>query len=451
MKKKIFIIGIVLIVLTSATWIILVQIKNQQMKNVVNRDVIYEGIYVEGISIGGISKSEATSLLESTFDRKFKDKELKIYYEDKVAYKLPYDYFEFKTDYKKLVNKAYSIAREGTLKERYNIIEQMKKSAVHFSTSEWYNDDKVLSFIASIKDSFFVEPKDAVLKKTVDSFGIEDEVIGKAIDIDKSVSAINKALAKGEDEVQLEVITTKPKVTRAYYEDVKELLGSFSTSFSSSQDARNNNLKVACQFINGTILAPNEVFSTNETIGPTDSEHGYQAAPIIIGGILQKGYGGGVCQVSTTLYNAVLYAELEIVERKNHSLAVGYITKGRDATLANGYIDFKFKNNTEYPIYIESYTANNQIYMNIYGKETRDPDRKIDFETEVVNTIMPPPEKVTIDTSLTPDQEVVEKKAIVGYTVKLYKLVYNQNKLQDKIEINTSHYAAYAAQIRRGP
>ncbi|MBC7960815.1 MAG: VanW family protein, partial [Vallitaleaceae bacterium] len=397
---------------------------------------------MEDIHIGGLSKAAALSLLQSTIDKRYKNKELKIFYEQTAAYKLPYDYFDFRTDYENLIEMAYGLAKVGTLKERFVQVEKMKEGTVRFSTKEWYDDGKVIRFVQELEPNYYVKAQDATFEKTEAGFVIHDEVVGKAINVEASVKAINEALVKGKSQVNLEVITTEPQITKTFYEDIKDLIGSYTTAFSSNQVGRNENLRVAASLIDKTLLLPGEVFSTNDTIGPTDAAHGYQEAPVIVNGLIQKGFGGGVCQVSTTLYNAVLLAELEIVERRNHSLAVAYIEKGRDATLADGSIDFKFKNNTNTPIYIESYLEDYHIHMNIYGKETNTANRSIDFETEVVDTIMPPPEKITEDPTLKPNEEVVEKKAIVGYTVKLYKLIYIDNALTDKIEINTSYYAA---------
>lgn len=432
-------------------WVVNILITNQHMKEAVGRDVIYEGIYVEDLHIGGLTKTEAISLLNAAITKRFKNREIKIVYEGDVVYKLPYEYFEFKTDYKDLINKAYELGKIGTVKERYAQIKKMEKNNIYYAINEWYNDAKVEEFIDSIVEDYYIEPQNATLEKNSDGFLIHDEVIGKAIDSEKSVKAINKELIAGSDAVDLVVITKEPEVTKVFYEDIKDLIGSFSTAFSANQEARNQNLRVASGLINGTILRPDETFSTNATIGPTDQEHGYQEAPVIVSGVLKKGLGGGVCQISSTLYNAAILAEIEIIERKNHSLAVGYIDKGRDATLAGDYIDFKFKNNTGFPIYIESYIKDYKIYMNIYGKETREDNRTIKFETAIIKTIMPPPEKVTFDSTLKPLEEVVEKKAIVGYTVKLYKLIYIDNVLKDKVEVNTSYYSAYPAEIRRGP
>ena len=212
---------------------------------------------------------------------------------------------------------------------------------------------------------------------------------------------------------------------------------------------RNENLRVASNKVNGTLIHPGEIFSTNKTID-VSTENGYQAAPIIVNGKLQPGVGGGVCQIATTLYNAVLYAELEVVERKNHSMPVGYIAKGKDATLAGDYIDFKFRNNMDYPVYIESYIEDNKLYMNIYGKEIRASNRKIVLNSSIINTIPQPAQKVIIDPTLKPGERIVEKKGRTGYNVELYKLIYVNDELVKTELVNTSYYQPVGAEVRVG-
>ena len=137
--------------------------------------------------------------------------------------------------------------------------------------------------------------------------------------------------------------------------------------------------------INGTVLYPGEEFSVGQTIGPLTAAGGYELAGAYENGQTVQSYGGGVCQVSTTLYNAVLKAELEVTQRSNHSMIVTYVKPSMDAAIAGDYKDLKFVNNLDAPIYIEGYTVGKDIYFNIYGQETRPSNRKVTYESEVVS------------------------------------------------------------------
>ncbi len=260
-------------------------------------------------------------------------------------------------------------------------------------------------------------------------------------------------MLEGDTNISIIANETNPKYSAQDLNKIQDILGSFSTKYTNkggSDNGRITNMKVASQRINGTILYPGEVFSTNKKFGATTKENGYKPAPTILNGKFIDEYGGGVCQVSSTLYNAVLYSELEIIERQNHSLKVGYLDYGYDATLAGDYIDFKFKNSTSYPIYIESYLTENEVICNIYGYEQRPNNRNIKFENALIEVIEPSPKVVKETDDLPEGEEKVEVKALKGYKYKLYKLVYIDNKLKEKILVNNSYYKPRAEEVLIG-
>lgn len=449
-KMSITIIISVVIIAGIIGTIIALALNKKHISDIVERDVIYDGIYIEKIHIGGLSKEEAIKHVQAEVKKLETQKQLKILAQGKELHLLPYSYFENEINYDALIEKAFQVARNGDIKTRYKQIKKLENEPIVFEIEDKYKEQKFIDLMSSLKPMFDIEPKDSYIERIDNVFVIHEEVIGKTIVLDESINNIKEAIKNELDSVELEVAETVPEVTKEVYEDIKDLIGNYYTEFSLSQPSRNENLRVASQFINGTVLFPGEVFSTNTTIGPVDATNGYKEAPIILNGKIQPGIGGGVCQIATTLYNAVLLAELEVVQRQNHSMPVGYIEKAKDATLAGDYIDFKFKNNTDTPIYIESYINENELHMNLYGKETRPPERKIGFESVIIDTIMPPPQKVTLDPSLKEGQEVVEKKATIGYTVKLYKKIYVNEELVENILVNTSTYGAVAAEVRKG-
>ncbi len=161
--------------------------------------------------------------------------------------------------------------------------------------------------------------------------------------------------------------TKVPRITPEMLAPVDTILSSFSTSYASSTD-RGSNVKTAAEAIDGTVLLPNEVFSFNQTVGPRSTDNGYLTAPVIIEGQLTEGTGGGVCQVSTTLYNAVLLADLQVTRRSHHSLPSHYVAAGRDATVSYHHIDFRFKNTSAAPIIIEAHPGVRHLTMRILGQ-----------------------------------------------------------------------------------
>ena len=183
---------------------------------------------------------------------------------------------------------------------------------------------------------------------------------------------------------------------------------------------------------------PGDTFSYNKATGKRTVDNGYKDAPVIVQGVMQEGIGGGVCQVSTTLYNATLYAGLEYVELRNHSIAPSYVSKGRDATVADSGIDFVFKNNLNHPIYIKNYVSGNTVTCQIYGS-SKD-KQNIQIETNTDNVSKAPTKKVDDPTILKGEEKVMEKGRD-GYTVSTYRIYKDkQGNVIKKEKVATSYY-----------
>ena len=193
--------------------------------------------------------------------------------------------------------------------------------------------------------------------------------------------------------------------------------------------------------LNGTVVMPGEQISVHDVTAPYDEEHGYVQAGSYENGQVVDTYGGGICQVSTTLYNAVLFSELKVVKRYPHSMLVSYVPPSRDAAIAGDTKDFVFENNYDTPIYIfGEIDDDNQLCFAIYGKETRDKTRKIEFESEEVST-EEPGVKYKADAELALGEMEVTGSAHTGKEVKLWKIVYENGKQVSKDVINESTYS----------
>ena len=248
--------------------------------------------------------------------------------------------------------------------------------------------------------------------------------------------------------IALSAEITEPKGSEEELSKVKDILGSYNTNFRTSVAARITNIKVATERINGTVLYPGEEFSVNETILYRNAENGYEMAGSYEGGQTVQSYGGGVCQVSTTLYNAVILAELEITERQNHSMTVAYVPLAMDAAIAGDYLDFKFKNNTEYPIYLEGYVKNKDLYFNIYGVETRPANRTIAFETVVLSSEDPGTQYSAIELPVGTVTQTQSKH--IGYKTQLWKIVKEDGVEVSREKFNTSNYKSSPRKLAVG-
>lgn len=189
---------------------------------------------------------------------------------------------------------------------------------------------------------------------------ITSEETGLMVDIPATVDAVMSA--KENEKVKLQVIILEPELTAEIFSSINQRIAFYSTSGGGSA-GRTDNLYVAARYMNGTILAPGDVFSFNKVTGPRTFERGYSMAPVVGG----MGIGGGVCQVATTAYNAALIAGLEIIERHPHSIRVGYVPPGRDATITN-YIDLKFRNSTEKFILIRSGAGGGYVWVELLSQ-----------------------------------------------------------------------------------
>lgn len=204
------------------------------------------------------------------------------------------------------------------------------------------------------------------------------------LDFEISLEEANQLLQEEKDEYVIPLKVLYPNVTTNMIgtEAFPDLLSEFSTKYSASNKNRTTNLILAANKINGTVLIPGETFSYNKVVGERTIEAGYKEAPIYVEGKVEDGLGGGICQITTTLYNAVLYANLEVTERSNHQFVPSYANASRDATVVYGAIDFKFKNNRDYPIKITCSVSNGIANFKIFGLKSEN-----DYEVQISSRI----------------------------------------------------------------
>lgn len=347
---------------------------------------IFKNIYIENISIGKKTFDEAVELIYS----KHSPKPICIKYEEKTWCIKPQDinlnynieeavksaYFYTRSD-----NKLENIKRKGNL--QLNNVHNIKLNAT-------YSESKLTEQILCIQNEINKSVKQATLK-IEDNGSITTTPSKSGIEVDigdlkeKIYDMINNKDIKCID---LPVRIINPTITTEQVKSVNSILGQFSTSFNNNS-SRGSNIYVAGKSTSDILLMPGEVFSYNKATGARTWSNGYKTAKVIVGGKYVNGEGGGVCQVSTTIYNAALMSGLEIQEVHNHTYPSHYVSKGRDAAVSYGYIDLKFKNNFAHPIYIKNIVSNGAITSKIYGcnqdreklyirtQESRDKDKII--------------------------------------------------------------------------
>lgn len=352
------------------------------------------------------------------------------------------------------VTQEVSRYENSNLLERYMMTEDLAQEPVSIPVVTEVSPGSVEQFIAAELKDVGQPAQDALIRRENGEFIITPEVTGYEVDVEATSQALREALGQGlEQEIRVtaEAKETVPKVTAAQLETIQDVLGTFSTDFSSSGAARSTNLTVGAGKINGHVLMPGETLSGYECLQPFTTANGYKAAASYENGRVVDSIGGGVCQISTTLYNASLLAELEITQRQNHSMTVGYVKPSQDAAIAGTYKDLKVTNPYDTPIYVEGYTKGRTLTFTIYGQETRPENRTIRFQSETLQTISPGAPKEVTNASLAPGARVQIQSAHTGLKSRLWKIVSVDGVEQERTIVSSDTYNASPAIVQVGP
>ena len=330
---------------------------------IINGDKICKNTYINDTNIGELTKEQASEKLKNIYN----EDNIEFKYNDKKFIVLAKE-IDFYYDIDNTVEQAYGLNRKGSFIDNLKItINSLRGYKNTLKLSINYNKDKLKSYIEGLSKDINVSMKNASIKIENSNIKIQKDEEGVNLQVDESLNNAINELEKGNTLINLVVEKIQPDVKEESLEKVDTILGTYSTKFDSSVSGRSHNVALAAKSTSDVLLMPGESFSYNKHTGSRTTSNGYKNAPVIVQGVVQEGVGGGVCQVSSTLYNAVLYAGLEIESIKNHSIPSSYVPKGRDATVSDGAIDFIFKNNLKYPVYIKNSVYGNTLTCTIYG------------------------------------------------------------------------------------
>ena len=304
--------------------------------------------------------------------------------------------------------------------------------------------------IEKIRNEIYKEPQNASVSKDKETGKTQVNTHVNGVDFDISIEEAKKIIAEDKEEyvIPLKIIVPDKTLSDLGEEAFPDKLSEYSTIFDPSNRNRSNNLAISAEKIDGTIIMPGETFSYNQTVGERTIAAGYKEAGAYAGGKVVQDVGGGICQTSSTLYNAALLANLEIVDRSNHQFLTSYVDASRDATVAWGSIDFQFKNTRTYPIKIEASAKNGVCEMAIYGIK-EDKEYEVVIESEVLSYI-PFTTKYENDDSLEEGEEVVEQSGYTGCTSEAYKILKLNGKVVSKTLLSKDTYDPMTRIIRRG-
>lgn len=340
--------------------------------------------------------------------------------------------------------------KEGLKISTENLINKIKKNLQSMTTNEEYVEIPVEKAwpnkidLEQIHSEIYKEVQDAYL--TRDPITIHPEVEGIDFDIEET----KKILEEDKEKYEIPLKITKPSVTTIDLgsEAFPNKLSTYTTRYDGGDKNRSTNLEIACEKINDKIILPGETFSYNKTLGARTTTAGYKTAKVYENGAVVDGIGGGICQISSTLYNAVLKANLEIVERRNHQFITSYVPEGRDATVAYGITDFKFKNSRKYAIKIKATASNGVATIDIYGIK-EDTEYQITFDTKTISTI-PFTTKYTDDNTLPVGIEEIKQKGANGSVTETYIIKSLNGQVVSNTLLSKDTYSAMPRIILRG-
>lgn len=443
-KKVIIIILCSILVLASAGFLGYIYFSTKNWNN-----SIYPGIKIQDIDVSGKTKEEAKAIIIKDINNSVNKFSLEIKTPQK-SYSMSSDKLNVKYDVDKTIDEAMNYGKNENMFKKYKLIYNSKEKKYDIKIN--YDFDKLKQLVKIIQNDVDKNAVDAVLSFSNGSFSSTQDTKGKKLDVDKlekqAEAEINKNLYS-KTSIDAPINSVEATVTKAKLDTINAKVSTFSTDYSGSSAERSNNIALATKTISGTVVMPGGEFSFNGKLGKRTAAKGYMSAPVIVGNKVDSDFGGGICQVSTTLYNAVIRADVRNNSRVHHTLPSHYIGLGMDATVDyDSGTDYKFKNTLSYPVYIEGSTANGAITFNIYSNSSLN-SKTYNLSNDVYATIEPTTQYVD-DASLAQGQTVQDQSASTGYKVRVYFDTYQNGTLLSHEKITDDYYLPVNQIIKRG-
>lgn len=365
-----------------------------------DNEVVPEGIYVGSNYIGGMTKAGARDVLSGIYKTPV-NVQVVVNWGSNSA-KTSLSNLGVITNVDKTIDRCISIGKNGGLIQRYKTEQDLNACGFHAEIDQTVDKDKTAKFLKENLGDKYNEPsRDASIE--LDAQGspyISDGTSGRELNVSMTISYIQEGFLdlNGGDTISVDAIIsdTSPKVTADMLKNCTDKLGSSTTVYLKTdyKTDRACNVELAASRVGGTLVKPGEKISVSSLMGSRTEENGYKMGTQYVNGVLEDSIGGGVCQVATTLYQSLLYAEIKVNTRYNHSLTVGYSEPSLDAAISEGVQDLEFTNNLENNIYLYSFTDGKNITFIIFGKEYRDANRKVEYLSIVDERITTEPKYV---------------------------------------------------------
>lgn len=433
-----------------------------EMSRFLARDTFYEGIFLDDVDLSGKTLNEAKELFRQR-DKAWREQfAIELRLEDE-ARELTANEIGLWSDWEEVLDQAWQVGRGSQatdeadqIRERYAAVTELLAKPKTFFSNRSFDPTAVRSAVLKFAESLYVEPRDAEVtgfEFDAKQFTVAESVPGRAVDGETAAEAVIRSLEGNKpvaDTFSLLGTIIEPELDAA---TLKSRLGLVSEAVTTATNNanRNHNITLICRALNGTVLQPGESFSFNGRVGRRTAAKGYREAGGIINGILIDTFGGGICQPNTTLCQAVLKADLQIDERHPHSWPSSYTTPGLDATVSWGGPDFKFTNNTEYPIAIVAWFSNPRVNFRIYGRLFEEGvSIKLDTKVTQVTPVTREPE-IRFNPGLRPGTQVELRKAYTGQKITAYKVWIKNGRVIEREVAFHSNYPPLHQILEVGP
>lgn len=402
--------------------------KNLKKEELLAYDKFYEGIFINDIDLKGLTKEEAISKIKQSLEVK---NEFTLTRDNYTKKFLPKD-IDFSYNFENLVYQAFNIGRFGTEDERIEILKNLLKNPKKFEIKATCDLSKLNEIVSEVSEKLNSDPIDEKFSFSNDKISVTEGKVGVKVENEKIVDNFKTVPVKFDFQIPA-TITEYKKIDKTLLSSIKGVIGEATTKFD-NQPNRNNNIKVAAGKVNEFVVNPGETFSFSKELGEVSKNTGYKPAGTFLNNKVVDSIGGGICQVSSTLYQALVKSDLEIVERNQHSMRVPYCTIGLDAMYYDGQSDLKFRNKFDFPVVITSYVSKGELTFKILG----DTDKKnydIKLFTSDVSRIAMPIEEIK-DPNLPEGKRVVVEKGFPGWRGSSYK----QKENEKPVLLNSDYY-----------
>lgn len=427
-------------------------------------DRIYQGVYIDNVHVGGMTREEAAAAVNAvheSVDRSF-DIEIAVGNE---AWHVTTERVPVSRNTQELVDRAWALGRTASgntkssgvtpFQDRVNRASAMRSEPISYTSRVDWDHAALRTMVDGIVNYVNRDPVDSTVESfdfNTKTFTFTEDRPGARLDGDSLYAQVAELLDAGETRKTVRVVPEKvlAEMTKTEMMNRFGLISAYTTETTKNEN-RNTNIQLSAQAINGVTVLPGETFSFNQTTGERTAAKGYKEAAAISGGQSRDEIGGGVCQTSSTLFNAVARANLEIVERNPHAWPSSYVEKGFDATVNWPGLDFKFKNNTDYPIFILAGYSKRKVTVNLYGMSLGS-DVRIDLESNTTQVLPKPSDvKYVVNPSLAPGESKKTVTGRKGYVVETWKVWYQGNRETKRELLFKTTYKAYQETVEYNP